>query len=168
MKHPNHSRRGSTLLEFSLVGIPQLFIVISVISAGINMWQFSSLAYASESTARYISVHGNTCSINGNSCLITIGNAASYFKSEAPALDVSKVIVKFTDGSGTTTTCNPLSTCTSSNTTFPNTTYNGVGQDVTVKATYQLVNPIILFWPPREDDVGTFVVGANSRQRILF
>ena len=167
MKRHHHSRRGSTLLEFSLVGIPQLFIVISVISAGINMWQFSTLAYASESTARYISVHGNTCSINGNSCLITVGDAASYFKREAPALDSARVVVRFTDGSGTTT-CNPLNTCTSSATPFPDATYNGVGQDITVKATFTLVNPMIMFWPPREDDVGSFVVGATSRQRILF
>ena len=38
-----------------------VFVTISVIYVSIGMWQFHSLAYASEMTARYVSVHGATC-----------------------------------------------------------------------------------------------------------
>ena len=100
------SRSGNTLIEFSLLGIPIVFITMTIVSVSIAMWQFHCLAYASEASAAYASVHGATCAQNGNSCSITIGNMATYFASQAIALPQSQVTVKFKDGSGTTT-CNP-------------------------------------------------------------
>lgn len=159
------SRSGNTLIEFSLLGIPIVFITMTIVSVSIAMWQFHCLAYASEASAAYASVHGATCAQNGNSCSITIGNMATYFASQAIALPQSQVTVKFKDGSGTTT-CNPLNSCTSSSTQFPLASYNSVGTDVTVTATYTLKNPIGMLWP--STSARNFTVGATSRQRILF
>lgn len=157
----NRSRQGgNTIIEFSLLAIPILFTTITIISSSIAMWQLHCLAYASEMTANYASLHGATCSQYGNNCTITIGGAASYFAGQALALDQTKVSVSFKDGSGTTV-CNPVSTCTSNAAQFPATSYNSIGSDVTVTASYTLKNPITLY--SRD-----FTVGATSRQRILF
>ncbi len=167
---PSSRRRsGQSLLEFTLLGIPMVFITISVVYVSIAMWQFHSLAYASEMTARYVSVHGVTCAANGNTCTITVGNIATFFSTQAMALDASKVIVKMTDGSGTTT-CNPLNTCNSSSTQFPNSnsSYNSVGSDITIIATYGVKSPLAMFWPPDIDTAHDYTVGAQSRQRIMF
>jgi Flp pilus assembly protein TadG len=161
------SRLGNALIEFVLVGVPIIFITISIVEVSIDMWEYHSLAYATEVTARYVTTHGATCSANGNSCTITIGNVATYFAAQALALDSSKVIVKITDGSGTTT-CNPVNTCNSTATQFPNASYNSVGSDIKIVSTYILRNPLALYWPPDVDAAGTFTVGATSRQRIVF
>jgi len=161
------SRRGDALIEFSLLGIPMMFATISIVSTGIDMWEFHNLAFVSERTARYISMHGATCSQNGNSCTITVGNIATFFEAEGQALLSSSVIMALTDGSGTTT-CNPVSSCTSTSATFPNTSYNSVGSNITVKATYTLKNPIAMLWPPDMSGSHDFTVAASSQQRILF
>src|ERR1700690_1807321 len=97
------NRGGNALIQFSLLGIPMMFATISVVSVGIDMWQFHNLAFVSETTARYISTHGATCAQNGNTCTITVGNIATFFENEGEALSPSLVIMKLTDGSGTTT-----------------------------------------------------------------
>ena len=159
------SRSGNTLIEFSLLGIPIILMSVSVVLVSIAMWQFHCLAYASEATATYASTHGATCSQNGNSCSITIGNMATYFASQAIALPQSRVVVNFKDGSGTTT-CSPLSSCTGNSRQFPLASYNSVGSDVTVTATYTVMNPIDLLWPVTS--VHDFALSATSRQRVLF
>lgn len=160
-------RRGNALIEFTLLGIPLTFMTISIVAISIDMWEFHNLAFATEATARYVTLHGATCAANSNSCTITVGNVATFFEGAGLALSSGSVIVTLTDGSGTTT-CNPVSTCASSSTQFPNASYNSVGNDVTVSATYVLKNPVAIFWPPDSDPPHDFTVGAKSRQRILF
>ena len=161
------NRRGNTLIEFTLLGIPMIFIMVSVVSVSIDMWQFLDLPYCVEETARYVTTHGQGCSQNGSNCLITVGNVAAFFESQTAALDPSQVNVTLTDGSGSTN-CNPVSACGASSAQFPNAGYNSPGSDVKVQATYVLKNPIAMFWPPDKDGSHDFTVGATSRQRIMF
>ena len=112
-------------------------------------------------------MHGATCSQNGNSCTITVGTIAKFFEAESQALNSGQAIMALTDGSGTTT-CNPVSSCTSSSTQFPNASYNSVGSNITVKATYTLKNPFFMYWPPDSDVAHDFTVAATSQARILF
>lgn len=144
-----------------------MFMVISIVTVSIDMWQYYSLSYATENTARYASMHGATCAQGGNSCTITIGNAATYFASQALALDASKVNVTFTDGSGSTP-CNPLNSCTSSSSQYPGSSNNAVGSDISVSATYTVTNPIAMFWAPNVTASKDYTVGAKSRQSIVF
>jgi Flp pilus assembly protein TadG len=163
----NRSRSGQSLVEFALMGIPMVFVTISVIYVSLGMWQFFSLAYASDMTARFVSVHGAGCAQNGNTCTITVGNVATFFATQAISLDTSRVTVKMTDGGGTTT-CNPVSTCTSTGTAFPNASHYSVGSDITITATYGIRSPLAMFWPPDIDWAHDYTVGAQSRQRIMF
>jgi Flp pilus assembly protein TadG len=162
------NRRGSALIEFTLVGIPVIFLTISVFSISIDMWEFHELPHAVEMTARYAATHGQGCSQSGNSCGLTVAMLASYFEAQNISLLPSLVNVTFTDGSGSIA-CAPLTDCESSTTAFPNAGYSAPGQDVTVYATYDLKNPVAMFWPSSPGSVWqTFTVGATSRQRILF
>jgi Flp pilus assembly protein TadG len=161
------ARNGNSLIEFTLLGIPLLFMTLSIVEISIDMWEFHNLAFVTEATCRYTTMHGATCSQNGNSCTITVGSVATFFQNEAMALSPSAVVVNLTDGSGTTT-CNPVNSCTSSATQFPNSSYNSVGSNVTISATYVLKNPVAIFWPPYADPPHDFNVGATSTQRIVF
>jgi hypothetical protein len=162
------NRRGSALIEFTLVGIPIIFLTISVFSISIDMWEFHELPHAVEMTARYASTHGQGCTQSGNTCGITVGGLVTYFEGQNISLLPSLVNVTFTDGGGSIP-CAPLTGCASSSVTFPRTSYNAPGQDVTVSATYTLRNPVAIFWPSNAQGVWqAFTVGATSRQRILF
>jgi hypothetical protein len=161
-------RRGSALLEFTLVGIPMIFISTSIMSASLDMWQFHNLAYGTQMTARYAAMHGRSCTQNGNTCTVTVGDLATYFQGQALALDASRLSVQLHSLSETIN-CDPLDTCSSNATVFPNPADNGVKFDIVVTATYPVTNPIALFWP----GVGsvtpaTFNLFATSRQMIVF
>jgi Flp pilus assembly protein TadG len=160
-------RTGQSLVEFTLLGIPMIFITLSVVYVSVGMWQFHSLAYASEMTARYVTVHGATCSQNGNSCTIEVGNVATFFASQAISLNAASVIVKMTDGTGMTT-CNPVNSCYSNTAQFPAATANSVGSDITISATYVLRSPLAMFFPPDVVVDHDYTVVAQSRQRIMF
>jgi hypothetical protein len=164
---PRSRRGGNALIEFTLLGIPLMFITISIVSIGIDMWEFHCLEYTTQLTARYVTMHGRGCSQNGNTCTVTVGNVSTYFKNNALALDGAKTTLQLTDGSGTTT-CNTVTACTTTNTQFPGASYNSVGSDVTIWASYTLRNPIAIFWPPLNDPANDFVVAARSRQKVIF
>jgi hypothetical protein len=161
------NRRGDALIEFTLLGIPVLFVTISLITVSLDMWEFHELPYAVEMTARYAATHGQGCAQNGNTCTLTMANMVSFFESQNISLDPGQVSVTFTDGSGPTS-CSPLNTCASSSSQFPNASDNAEGSDITIAATYTLKNPIVMFWPPNRDPAHDFTVGATSRQRIIF
>ena len=168
MRIENRRRRGSALLEFTLLGVPVIFLITSVVSCSIDMWQFYTMEFAVESTARYIAVHGATCSANGNTCTIKVQDVATFFEGQSPALNTSKVNVTLTDGSGSTN-CNPVTSCAATAAQFPAAANNAVSSDITVKATYPLTNPIAMFWPGTAGMRGAnFTVGATSKQRILY
>jgi Flp pilus assembly protein TadG len=161
------SRRGSAMIEFTLLGIPGLFLCMSVIMSGIDMWQFFTLSYAVAQTTRYASVHGATCA-GTNTCTITRAQVAAYFESQALSLVTASTVLIITDGSGTIT-CNPVTSCPSGSTTFPATTNNAVGSNITLTATYPISNPLFMFWPGAgRVNPTTYTVGASSTQEILY
>jgi Flp pilus assembly protein TadG len=163
----SRSRRGATMIEFTLLGIPGLFLCMSVLMTGIDMWQFFTLSYAAAQTARFASVHGATCG-TPNSCTITRAQVASYFQSQALALNTAVTVLTMTDGSGTIT-CNPVTSCPSSSTTFPATTNNAVGSNISINATYPISNPLFMYWPGAgRVNPATYTLGATSTQEILY
>jgi Flp pilus assembly protein TadG len=157
------SRRGTALIEFTLTGIPLIFLTVSTVAVALDMWQYSMLTYAVETTARYVTFHGASCTQNGNTCGTTVGNVATFFKKQALGAN-SQVTLTLTDTSGSTTCSSPFTSCMSSVSAFPATTANGVGNDITVQATYAFNNPMAMFWRGN----ATFNLGVTSTQRIVF
>jgi len=161
-------RSGSTLIEFTLVGIPLIFMMMSILMTAIGMWQFESLAYGAQSTARFIAMHGRTCTQDGNSCIVTVSDVAAYFSGQTIALDPAKANITLKSAS-TTTSCRPIASCIGNSAQFPSAADNGVNFDVTVTASYGVVNPLAMFWPGTTPvGSGTFDLYATSRQRITF
>jgi len=150
------------------VGIPVIFMLTSVITLTIDMWQYDNLAFATQATARYVAMHGRNCIQDGSSCTLTVADVVSYLSARGIALDNGKANVTL-QSTTASTVCNPLSICAGNTAQFPVASDNGVNFDVTVKVTYPVTNPFAMFWP----GVGSVAfrpvnLYAVSRQRIVF
>ena len=138
--------RGSAIVEMTLVGIPMIFILISIFEIARGMWAYDTLAYSVREASRYAIVHGQNCSVTPNSCAITVGDLTKRLRDAGVGLppDQLNVTLKsLTDN----ITCNPVSTCFTSNTVFPSSNANGVGNPITISATYKFSSAISMFWP---------------------
>lgn len=162
-------RRGATMIEFTMLGIPAIFLFLSIMSAAVDMWQFFTLSYAVGQTARYASVHGAGCTTGTNSCTITQANVASYFETQALALIPASTTMTMNDGSGVIT-CTPVTSCPSPTAVFPSSGHNTAGANtVSVSASYTLTDPIAMFWPSAGSLIPrTWTVKAASTQEVLF
>ena len=163
------SRRGATLIEFTMLGIPAIFLFTSIFTCSIDMFQFFTLSYAADTTARFAALHGSGCSANGNACTITQAAVATYLKGQALALNSTLTTMTLNDGSGAVT-CNPVTSCPTPTAQFPSSGNNVAGTNsVTVTVTYGLTNPIAMFWPSGgSSPPGTFTASAKSTQPVLF
>jgi Flp pilus assembly protein TadG len=160
-------RRGSTLLEFTLTGIPLLFMSLSVVECSLAMFEYDSMATAATVAARYTASHGATCALGGNSCTVRIEDIANLIANNAWIINTGNMTVTFTDTSGSTS-CT-LSTCQTNAAQFPASTANGVGSPITINLVHKITNPMPMFWPPKldADDTG-YNLSANSTQAIQF
>ena len=73
-------RLGQSLVEFTFVGIPIIFILISVFEVSRGMWIYQTLAHSVKNGTRYASVHGINCvstSFNSNNCTVNMGPATT-------------------------------------------------------------------------------------------
>ncbi len=160
-------RRGSTLLEFTLTGIPLMFLSLSVVECSLAMLEYDSMANAATVAARYAASHGATCSLGGNACTVRIEDVANLIANNAWIINTGNMTVTFTDNSGSTS-CT-LSTCQSNAAQFPASTANAVGNPITINLVHKITNPLPMFWPPKVDvdDTG-YNLSANSVQVIQF
>jgi len=81
---------GQSLVEFTLVGIPLLFVLISVFEISRGMWMYHTLAYSVKAGVRYASVHGINCTNNGNNCAVNMGPVADTCAGNPSIADVIK------------------------------------------------------------------------------
>jgi len=161
-------QRGTMLLEFVFTGIPAIFMTLSVFEVSMTMWQYHTMAETVQVAARYIVTHGLSCTQNGNNCAITVANVASTMESTGVGLDPSKLNVSLV-GAYNAVTCNPLNSCNSNATVFPEGNDGSVGNDIQVTASYTMPNPFVMFWPGAANvSVGSLKLAANSTQRVMF
>jgi hypothetical protein len=156
------------MVEFTIVAIPIIFMTTSILEMSLESWKFHSMVYAIDMAARYACGHGRTCTKNSNTCTISVQDVASVITNQAPALDTSKLNVSLITHS-TTTNCNPISTCLTNTTQFPNATDNGVGLDIKITASYTMYNPIPMMWFGTSGSSGqNYTLGATTRQTIVY
>jgi len=164
----NRGQAGSVLLEFTLIGIPLMFLVISIVEMSRGMWVYASVAYAVKEGTRYASVHGANCASASSSCPVTLGAIATVVKQAAAGLDPGQFNVTMTAG-GSSTSCAPLSTCLSSSTVWPASPNNSVGIPVKISATYPFNSALSMFWPGAKPVAfAAITLGAESQEEILF
>ena len=180
MNSPSQKRRsraGQTMVEFTFVGIPLLFTLISIFEVSRGMWIYHTLAYSVKNGVRSASVHGTNCANgpnNPNNCLVNIGpyttvGTITYVIAQAGVgLDPAKTELVFTDASGTATPCT-LNACTGG--PWPPNTIgvNDVGKPIQIDIRTPFISAIAMFWPgaaPLSFASGT--LGASSQDYIQF
>src|SRR5690348_5890025 len=87
--------RGNAMIEMTLVGIPIIFILISVFEMSRGMWIYSTLSYAAREGTRYVSVHGQDCQTLPDTCGITPVDLGKFLNIAATGLIPQNVTVKF-------------------------------------------------------------------------
>jgi Flp pilus assembly protein TadG len=161
------SRRGSTMLEFTLIGVPLIFVLFSLFWMAMGMWQYHTVAEAVNATARSASVHGAGCA--GKTCATTVASVAQQISTDAIGIPDSQMNVTLNSTATGAVSCNPVSNCYTNNTAFPSSAANTTSTSITISATYQFTSAIS-FWTPWGGGM-TFhpiVLGANSTQPIVF
>jgi Flp pilus assembly protein TadG len=163
------NQRGSSILEFTLVGIAMIFIIISFFEMARGMWTYQTLAYAVREGARYVTVHGKDCAAP-NTCQVTIGQITSVIKSAGVGLDPNATTLTFTPASGSATS-DTITNLLASNTTWPPSAANGVGQNVKIAVNYPFRTVLAIFWvgdgrPINDSQV--FHLSASSTEPVQY
>jgi hypothetical protein len=170
-------RRGQSLLEFTFVGIPIMFVLISIFEISRGMWVYHTLAYSVKAGVRYALVHGINCvpaPFNNNICTKTIANVAQVIQDAGVGLDTgdSKTLLTFTDGAGAQTTCflgGATNPCSGKAATWPPGGGNSVGRTIRIDIVTPFRSAIVLFWPGAKPvSFGVFDLPASSSDVIQF
>ena len=168
MGRRDNKQRGSAMIEFTLVGIPMMFILISTFEVARGMWTYQSLSYGVKEATRYASVHGQTCATAPNACTATVAQVVQKVLDSAGGLLSTDMNVTLTSPAGSIS-CAPASTCvgsTPNNTVWPQAPTNGPGNNIEIDATYPFQSAISMFWPGAGSGVSVATVNfpASSRE----
>ncbi len=156
------------MMEFTLVAVPLIFIIISTVELSRGMWLYSTLAYSVRKGTRYASVHGGNCAAASSSCPVTLGSVAQVIQNGAVGLPADQLNIVFATAN-TSTSCSPLNSCLSSSTTWPPSSDNSVGTDVTISGTYPFRSAMAMFWPGKgKVNFSTVNLAAKAQEEIIF
>lgn len=162
-------QRGSSTLEFSLVGVPLIFILISVANMSFGMMTLHTMQEAVEQGARFVITHGATCSSGNNTCGATVGGIYDVIAASAPGISPSSLTINLITNAGVATLCDASHACHGLTTPWPPSSDNAVGKDIIITADYTFASPIAMFWPGvGSQKFATTTFHAYSRQRLMF
>lgn len=175
------ARRGSALIEFTLVAIPLMFVLISTFEMSRGMWNYHTLQEAVNVGAAWAAVNGQNCADTGNSCSCPASGATGNGNTVdcvarlvgAAAIGIpantTSFTVKLSAGGVTQVTCAPLSNCYGNTAVWPPAGNNSIGTLAQVSAQLPFTSAIALFWPGAgAQQFGTFTFPATSTQVIQF
>lgn len=169
--------RGSAVLEFTLVGIPLIFVLIGTFEMARAMWTYHTLAYTVKEGARLAIVKGSGCVPRldesghevGNHCSITVADLMNRMRTTGIGLEPGVLNLYLTSAAGTVT-CEPMQACMSNTTTWP--PINGAnepGQDITIRGVYPFRSALAMFWPGNSPvSFGVFNMPAAAMETIQF
>lgn len=167
-------RRGGVVLEFTLVGIPLMFVLISTFEMARGMWIYHTLAFAVREGTRYTAFHGYNCATLGTGCSKQIADAAGAIQYAGVGLLPDQLTLTFTANAGgaspVTVTCPLLKDCLTNATAWPPAGANSPGMDVSITASYPFSSAIAMFWPGAGGGTvfPTYTFSATSREGIQF
>lgn len=169
-------RRGQSLLEFTFVGIPVIFILIGTFEISRGMWVYHTLAYSAKAGVRFASVHGEDCAPPSvNSCAQTIAQLAQVIQDAGIGLDIAKTDVYFItlNGNGTvraTVTCKLRGGCQSNSTVWPpNDGSSQVGQLIRIDVMTPFQSALSFFWTGANGvRFASGTLGASSSDTIKY
>ena len=163
------NRRGNALIEFTLVGIPLMFILISVFEMARGMWVYHTLAYALREGTRFAIVHGKNCATDPNTCTVTVGDIANRIKDAGVGLLPEELNVTLTSANSTVP-CQPLQACLRSTEIWPTEPGSVAGMNITISGAYPFRSALAMFWPGAGPGInfGAFNLPASSREKVQF
>lgn len=145
MRRNRGEHGGTTLVEFTLVGIPMIFLLVSTFEVSRGMWTYHTLAYGVKEGTRYAAVHGQTCATAPNTCTVTVAQVAQVVSNAAAGLLPAQLTLTFTSLGGTFT-CT-VANCLTNNSVWPPAPGNAFGSDIEIDGTYPFQSAISMFWP---------------------
>lgn len=159
-------QRGATTIEMTLVGIPLIFILISIFEISRGMWMYNTEATAIREGVRFASVHGvncvqtggipNQCDVTANDIIrvIRVGSGAGSTHAldygptgagsagiDAPTTDVTLT------SAGGSLTCKLDGTTAACNVRWPPDNDNAVKQIITISIKTPFRSALSMFWP---------------------
>ncbi len=173
------SRRGQSLVEFTFVAIPVMFLLISVFEISRGMWIYHTLAFSVREGVRFASVHGADCvnnpPLNYNSCQVSYADIAGVVQYYGVGLVPATTQLQFY-GCTTTTSCTLDNTCPLNGcgaTKWPLTSgtpgENAVGNLIRIDIQTPFRSAIAMFWPgSRSVSFGAVTLPSTSMDTIKF
>jgi Flp pilus assembly protein TadG len=163
------SRAGNTMIEFTLAGIPVIFILISTLEMSRGMLTYNSLGHCSREAARYASRKGENCSSGSNDCSASVAEIAGRIRSSAFGVPPEELNVSLTSAIGTVA-CTPVTSCLDDGSMWPPVGGNNVGAEITVTTSYWFRSGIAMLWPGASpaERTDSFLLQASSTERIGF
>ena len=167
MQPRTQNRRGNTLIEFTLVGIPVMFVLISTFEMARGMWIYHTLAYAIKEGTRFAIVHGQNCTTAPNTCGKAIQDVATVVKNAGAGLNASQLSLTFSSASNAAVTCT-LNNCLSNATAWPQYPDNQPGLLIGINGIYPFQSAIAMFWPGAGSGItfGVAYFPAGSREIV--
>jgi Flp pilus assembly protein TadG len=164
--------RGNAVLEFTLVGIPLIFVLISIFEISRGMWVYQTLASGVKAASRYAIVHGYNCDFAPNACPSTVQNVATVLNNNAAGLlpgEVMVTMVTSTGGGTQVSAATSLQTLLADVRRFPQQPGNQPDAIVTVTATYPFRSALAFFWTGSKGfTFGSIQFAASSAEAIQF
>jgi Flp pilus assembly protein TadG len=174
-------RGGSSIIEFTLIGIPVIFTLISIFEVSRTMWVYHTLSNAVREGNRLAIVHGVNCVHDpavpaSNNCQVTVADVAARIRYMGIGLNPAELQLEFVARSAYTSTAAPqvvrcrLDACLADTTSWPPAGNNMPGSDLTeVNAVYPMRTAIAMFWPGAgATSFGVFNLPATSREMVQF
>ena len=168
-------RAGSVMIEFTFIGIPMIFLLISIFEMARGMWLYHTLAYAIKEGARFAMVHGHNCDLAPNSCVTTVADVAQRIQDSGVGLIPEELQITFESNAGLRT-CTLKPGCLADASRWPPNTdaANAAGLPITIYGNYPFRSAISMFWPGA-GNIGGGSPGlayvnftASSRETIQF
>jgi len=144
----SHGRRGQSLLEFTLVGIPLIFVLISIFEIARGMWMYHTLAYAVKEATRLAIVKGRDY-INTGGTVVTVARIVQEIgpRGAGVGLDPSELNVTLSSEGAADIPCNPITTCAANAAQWPTPGSNGRNRRVSIEASFPFRSALAMFWP---------------------
>jgi len=164
-------RRGNAVVEFTVVGIPMVFLVVSVFSMAFGMWNYHTMANAVSATARAVAVRGSESVAKGRTAM-TVREVAELLAFNGLGLSPNTwnvTLVANATGTPVTRTCNPLQSCLADGSVWPPAGSNGQGTAIRIVGRYPVGLPG-MFWAGagRGLSAGSYTLGAAAQEEIQF
>jgi len=164
--------RGACGLEFTLIGVPLIFILIGTFEMCRGMWQYHTLAYAVKEGSRYAVVHGQGCTIPPNTCSATISQIAQVIQTAGVGLPPDSLTLTFTPSHGVAVTCSlPSCVANYASGAWPGATADAPGEIIQISGVYEFHSGMAMFWPGSQAVSGSPAVvnlAADARESMQF